>query len=108
MIFIGYEQESKAYHFYYPTRRQVFISSIATFDEGNFPYCSKKITPIDELSSIPNTSSNIEEEALTPGNEDSGKQRPPDQIIYFPQIPQPAPQQPFPLLYLLYLYRINQ
>jgi hypothetical protein len=102
MIFIGYKQGSKAYCFYYPTHQQIFVSSTVTFDEGNFLCCSKKVTPIDKLSSIPHTSSNIEEEALTPGNKNSGT-RYPDQIISFPQAPQPAsihifpfPQQPLP------------
>jgi hypothetical protein len=92
MIFIGYEQGSKAYCFYCPTHRQVFVSSTATFNKGNFPYCSKKVTPIDELSSIPHTFSNIEEEALTPDNKDSGTRRYPDQIISIIPPPQPAPQ----------------
>jgi hypothetical protein len=69
----------------------------ATFDEGNFPYCSKKITPIDELSSIPHTSPNIEEEALTPSNKDSGTRRYPDQMISIVPPPQHAPQQYIPL-----------
>ena len=40
--FIGYEKGTKGYRFWSPKRRQVVISSTATFDEFVFPHCSRK------------------------------------------------------------------
>jgi hypothetical protein len=108
MVFLGYEQGSKAYRFWCPTHRRIFISSTATFDEVTFPYCSKKLRPIDELSSldklssIPNSSESIvpEEEAAPPDNKGTGEGRVyPDQLIQIqqhhivpPQLPPALPQ----------------
>ena len=43
MTFIGYEQGTKGYRFWSPTRRRVVISSTATFDEEVFPHCTKRL-----------------------------------------------------------------
>ena len=40
--FIGYEKDTKGYRFWSPKRRQVVISSTATFNEFVFPHCSRK------------------------------------------------------------------
>ena len=41
MIFIGYEPNTKGYHFWSKERKQVFVSTNAIFDEKVFPYCSR-------------------------------------------------------------------
>ena len=41
MIFIGYESNTKSYHFWSQQHRQVFISINVIFDKTVFPYCSK-------------------------------------------------------------------
>ena len=42
MIFIGYEPGTKGYRFWSRTRRTIVISSTATFDEFDFPNCSRE------------------------------------------------------------------
>ena len=41
ITFIGYEPNTKGYHFWLKERRQVFISTNAIFNEKVFPYCSR-------------------------------------------------------------------
>ena len=41
MAFIGYEPNTKGYHFWSKERRRVFVSTNTIFDEKVFPYCSR-------------------------------------------------------------------
>ena len=41
MIFIGYEPNTKGWHFWSKTKHHVVIATNATFDEESFLQCSK-------------------------------------------------------------------
>ena len=45
MIFVGYEPGTKGYRFWSRTRRMIVISSIAIFDEFDFPNCPREKLP---------------------------------------------------------------
>ena len=51
MIFIGYEPNTKGWHFWSQIKHRVVISTHATFDETFFPCCLRK--EVDKLPSIP-------------------------------------------------------
>jgi len=65
MIFIGYEPNTKGYHFWSKDRRRVFISTNTIFDEKVFPYSSRDKEdgpapiPVEEEDPIDNLTKDV-------------------------------------------------
>jgi len=78
MVFIGYEPNTKAYHFWSTHWQWIFISTTAVFDETVFPYCLKE----EDYRPAPQPLRN-EDFNLT--NEDEVIPEQPQQYIYIPQ-----------------------
>ena len=75
MTFIGYEPNTKGWHFWSKTKHQVVVATNATFDENFFPHCSRHQE--DGPGSIPIEDHNPtigESNELPPLNNDSQPQ----------------------------------
>ena len=76
MLFVGYEPGTKGYHFWSRTRRMVVISSTATYNEFDFPNCSREKLSDKPPPNNQSTETNNQEDTNQGG--DNGLQ-PPDQ-----------------------------
>ena len=86
MTFIGYEPNTKDWHFWFKTKHWVVIATNATFDENFFPHCSRHQgdgpAPISIEDHDPTTGESNE---LPPLNNDSQPQAPePNWDVYVP------------------------